>query len=249
VGSFYNTEKELEKFNDFDIVLIFETITKKEIEKINKVASLIKDKFSNRSIGITHTLKIGPIKVKSEKEKTIMLHFLTYSVNGYNEYESVLTRFSFQNYKPLLGISLSKISKIKKIDYKDLFNKIDGIPAMKNWIIKNEVEYIEPTKNGIKIIPKNLGDKEHLEIVFYSVLRLASNILRVKGRYFDVDKDMCNEFSKNFKMSSNNLPKEIFNLKESLRKGRLFSRDEIKILSGRAIIFIEECERLLKSDN
>jgi len=88
-----------------------------------------------------------------------------------------------------------------------------------------------------------------LEIVFYSVLRLASNILRVKGRYFDVDRDMCNEFSKKFKMNLNNLPKEIFDLKESLRKGKLFSKDEIKIWGGKAIIFIEECERLLKRDN
>ncbi|MDO8508411.1 MAG: hypothetical protein Q7S27_01875 [Nanoarchaeota archaeon] len=247
VGSFYNINKKLEKFNDLDLVFIFSKITKNEINKLKSVASLINNKFSTENIGITNTLKIGPIKIPSKKKKTIMLHFLVYSKDGYKKYESTLTRFSFQHYKPLLGISLKNINHIKKVTKKDLFNGIDGIPAMNKWINKRKVEYLEPTEKRIKISSRIPSDKEYLEVIFYSILRLSSNILRLYNKEDNLNKKMCKEFSNLIDINLNQLPLKTLILKEKLRKGKNFSKEEIKDIKSLSLTFIKECEEFLNS--
>ncbi len=248
IGSFSNLNKKLTKFNDLDLVFIFKKITKKDLNKLKDIAKEIKNKFSNKEIGLTHSFKIGPIKIPSGKKKTIMLHYLVYSKEGYLKYETNPTKFSFQNYKPLIGKSLKKIYSIKKIEREDLFNENDGIPAMKRWIKKRKAEYLEPTEKGIKISAKKPEDNLYLEIIFYSVLRLASNMLKLKEKYLDTNKTMCKEFIRFYPIKLNEFPKEVLSLKQKLRNGKKFSKNEIKILRLKTLGFIKQCENLLKRD-
>ena len=245
VGSFANPDKKLENFNDVDLVFILKKITEKDIKKLKKLGKDLKKKYSNTQIGITYTLKIGPIKILSKKPKTIMLHFLVYSKKEYTKYESALTRFSFQHYKPLIGKSLKETNRIKQIKKKDLFNEIDGIPTMRKWIKTRIAEYIEPTEEGIKIKSIKLASKQYLEIICYSVLRLASNMVRLRRSYVDIDKKMCEEFSKIYPIELKEFPKEILKLKRKIRKGEKLSTNKIKEIKNKALKFINQCEDFL----
>lgn len=246
VGSFSNMNKSLEKFNDLDFVIICDNLNKSFFDKLNKLTKDIRKGYSSNKIGITSSFNIGPIKVRSSKEKTIMIHFLIYTLKGYKKYESSLTRFSFQHYKPLIGLPLSRINNISSVLVKDIFNKIDGIPAMRDWITKKEIFYLKPTYKKIEIIKKKLGINLYLEVLFYSVLRLSSNMLRTKDIYAETDLAMCKSFERKFPIKLNKFPFEIFENKERLRKGKIFVKKE-EVLRNKSLEFIKECENFLKS--
>ena len=248
VGSFSNKDKALEKFNDLDLVIICKKLNKSFFDNLKRLINLLKKRYSSEKLGITSSFKIGPIKIKSVKEKTIMIHFLVYTLRGYKKYESALTRFSFQHYKPLIGTPLLQINNVSLVSINDLFNKIDGIPAMKHWIRKKEIFYLEPNSRGIRTIKRKLDNNLYLEVLFYSVLRLSSNMLRAQKVYVDTDLNMCREFEKRFSIKSNMLPFEIYNLKALLRKDKLFSKSEIETLKEKILRFIKECESILRTD-
>ncbi len=246
VGSFADFNKKLEKFNDFDLVFVLKKTSAEALKELENLAKAIQRKFSTESIGITYTFKIGPIKIASNKPITIMLHFLVYSKKGYTIYESNCTRSSFQHCKPLLGKSLKNIDNIEKITSEDLFNDIDGIPAMRKWIKTRVGGYIEPTAAGAKFTPVKLNAKQYLEILFYSVLRLASNMVRLKENYLAVNTKMCRKFKNLYPIKLSDLPESVLNLKQKLRKGKEFSDDELTNLKNLALDFINQCEDILK---
>lgn len=245
VGSFADDNKKLEKFNDIDLVLILKELKSKDVIKLKRLGKYLKKKFSTKKTGITCTLKIGPIKVVSEKQKTMMLHFLVYPEKEYTKYESSLTRYSFQNYKPLLGKPLKEINEVKFVKKNDLFNDIDGIPTMKEWIKTKSAEYVEPTEKGIKIKPLKLTNKQYEEIIIYSVLRLASNMLRILGEKSDTNSKTYNQFRKVYPIKLKDLPLKTLKLKGKLRKGKKLSENERKELQKKALEFINQCETIL----
>lgn len=245
VGSFADDNKKLETFNDIDLVLILKEVKSKDVKKLKKLGKYFKKTFSTKEIGITYTLKIGPIKVVSKKQKTMMLHFLIYPEKEYTKYESSLTRYSFQNYKPLLGKSLKEINEVKFVKKYDLFNDIDGIPAMKKWIKTKSAGYVEPTEKGIKIRPLKLTDKQYEEIIIYSILRLASNMLEVLGKKSDINADTYKKFGKIYPIKLKNLPLNALKLKKRLRKGKKLSKNKRKELQKKALEFISQCETIL----
>lgn len=249
VGSFADTNKSLEKFNDLDLVIICNKLNKSLFDKLNNLIDNIKRKYSSENIGITSSLNIGPIKIISPKKRTIMVHFLIYTLKDYEKYESSLTRFSFQHYKPLVGLPLSKINNLYSVSVRDLFNKIDGIPAMREWIIKKEIFYLKPTPKKIEIIKTKLERKLYLEVMFYSILRLSSNMLRTRNFYAETDLAMCKSFEKEFPIRLNKFPLEILQNKERLRKGKIFLKKEIEDLKNNSLEFIRECEKLLRNNS
>ncbi len=244
VGSFSNSDKKLEKFNDIDLVFVLDKVNKKEITYFHEFGLELADKFSNNKVGITHTLKIGPIKEKSNKQKTIMLHFLVYSRDTYFQ-ESKVARFTWQHYKPLLGKSLLEFNKINKIIKTDLFNDVDGIPAMKRWIKTGLGEYIEPIGEKTSVVSLKLEGTLYLEVIFYSVLILITNMLRVKGTYLDVNKKICEEFKKVYNIPLKDWPQKVLSLKKKLRKGRTFSKKEVIEIKAISLEFIKQCEDVL----
>lgn len=247
VGSFSDPSKKIENFNDLDFVFIYEKITKENLERLRKIANYFKSRYTTKNIGVTYTFSIGPIKITSKKPKTIMIHFLVYSMEGYLKYESNLTRYSFQYYKPIIGQSLKKINHIPQIKVGDLFNNIDGIPAMKYWINKREAICIQPTIKGVKLIKVSLNKEKYLEIIFYSVLNLANNTLRLGKHYSKIDKKMCHIFKNEVPIKLNYFPEEIYSLKAKLRKKEAFSNKDIKLIKLKSLKFISECESFLKN--
>lgn len=245
VGSFSNQNKPLEKFNDLDLVIICKNLNSLFLDNLKKIAEQLQKDYSSDKIGVTYSFKIGPIKISSKKEKTIMIHLLIYPEKEYTKYESVLTRFSFQHYKPLFGIPLSDIDNISSVLVKDLFNEIDGIPAMKKWITKQEISYLEPTSRGMKVIKDKLKGELYLEVIIYSVLRLASNMLRTKKIYAETDLRMCKTFEKEFPIISNKLPYEFLLYKKRLREKRGFEDNELIRIKEKSLNFIKECEHIL----
>lgn len=245
VGSFANPSKKIEAFNDLDFVIIIKELTSNFLGKIEKISEAIEKEFSRIDIGVTHTTKIGPVKIKSKKKTTIMLHFLIYPERYYEEYESPLTRFSFQSYPTLAGLALSKISKIDSIKKEHLFNESDGIPASKRWLTTERGEFITPSPKGMIIGSFDLKGNDLLETTIYSVLRLASNMLRLKGKILDIDEKMCREFEKKYPIKSKYLPFELLKLKKEVRQGKNIPEIQIKKLKAEAIEFINECEEAL----
>jgi hypothetical protein len=199
-------------------VFIYNQLNKQILQKLKKIAKTLKKKYSSDDLEVNYTFKVGPIKIPSKKPKTLLIHFLVYSKEDYFKYESILTRYSFQHYPPLLGQPLKEINNFKSVVNIDIFNEIDGIPAIKSWINNKKVPYLEPTDKGFKIAELKLSNGLYLEIIFYSVLWLANNILRVFGEYYpDIDKNMCSRFSQKFPIKMREFPLEIYSFKQKIR--------------------------------
>ena len=246
-GSFTSPDKKLESSNDLDFVFIYEELTPKILDNIKHLAANIKKKYSSDKINIDHTLRIGPIKMPLEKPQNILIHFLVYSRDAYFKYESVLTRYSFQHYPPLLGWPLKEINNFKEVIDLDLFNEIDGIPAMKYWIKKKKVHYVEPTKEGYKITESKLENEAYLEVIFYSVLWLANNMLRTFDSYHpNIDKAMCDDFNIKIPIKSHEFPLKAYNYKNKLRKKEAISDKETEEIRIGSLKFITECESYLR---
>lgn len=247
VGSFVNPDKKLEKFNDLDLVFIFKDLSAKEINNIKKIGKKLKNEFSDKNIEIVYTLKMGPIKFSSKKQKIILIHFIVLSQESYVNYIPPLVRFSFQHFPPIFGKSLKRINHIKNITKEDLFNDFIGIPAMRRWIKNKTVEYLEPKTDGIKMTHLKLDNKQYFEIIFYSILRLASNMVRLKGMYVDIDRKMCKEFEKEYPITLKDFPERIIELKGKMRNDEKTSSEEIKELKLKSLKFINQCEAFLKT--
>ncbi|MEK6927418.1 MAG: nucleotidyltransferase domain-containing protein [Nanoarchaeota archaeon] len=244
VGSFANPDKKLEKFNDIDLVIILDKVTKEKLSKIENIAKEIKEKFEDNKTGITHTFKIGPIKVKSKKKTTVMLHFLVYDPDKYVKYESTLTRHSFQFHNPLIGKPLKTISEIKRITKTDIFNEIDGIPAKKK-IVNKIIEYLEPSERAYILNNYHPSESEYSEQIIYSVLRLANDILNLEGNVLKINKEMCNSFQNKVAIRLNSLPLEVLELKNKIRQGYELTETEQENLKLKSKEFIEQCENVL----
>ena len=243
-GSFSNPNKPLEKFNDIDLVFIFKKVTKNVLEGFHALGIAMGDTYSNNNIGITYTLKIGPRKEKSDKPKTIMLHFLVYSKESYLQ-ETTVTRFTWKQYEPLLGKPLKKFSNVTIITKEDVQNTIDGIPAMKRWIQTKSAEYVEPRGKTTRIVRIQLDTIEYLEVICYSILMLATNMLRIKKIYTDTHEAMCIAFQQQYLIQLRTFPKTILQHKKDLRRGRVFSEEKVKELKRTAIQFIKQCEEAI----
>lgn len=247
VGSFTNPDKKLESSNDLDFVFIYENLTPEILDNIKHLAANLKKTYSSDKINIEYTFKIGPIKMPSKKPQNILIHFLVYSKEAYFKYESVLTRYSFQHYPPLVGWPLKEVNNFKSVVDIDLFNEIDGIPAIKYWINKKRVPYVEPTKNGYKITESKLENEAYLEVMFYSVLWLANNLLRTLGSYHpNIDKVMCEDFNIKIPIKSHEFPLKAYHYKTKLRKKEVISAEETEEIRLGSLKFISECESYLR---
>jgi hypothetical protein len=248
VGSFFNSAKELEFSNDLDLVLVYDELSQKVFSELKTLAEQIKNKYSSDNLKIGYTFKIGPVK-SFEKSRNLLIHFLVYSKKSYLKYSSRLTRYSFQHYPALLGCSLSEISRSNSVSTRDLFNKIDGIPALKSRISNKSVLYIEPVNNGFKIAKEKLTDESHLEIVFHSTLWLANNILRVfKEYYSDVSLDMCERFNEKIPINMRDFPLRAYEYKQKMHNNaKITGKDAAKIKAD-AMRFVSECESYLRNN-
>lgn len=250
VGSFSNPNKKLESSNDLDFVLIYDRISNKDLIKLKKLAKKIKNNYSSNEIEINYTFKIGPIKIVSKKPKSILIHFLVYSKDSFNKYESITVRYSFQYYPPLLGKSIKEINNFSDGVHIDLFNNIDGIPARRSWIINKKIEYIEPLPDGVKISQVKLKNSLYLEVIFYSVLWLANDMLRLKGEYFpDIDLEICKKFKEIFNITLNDFPEKIFYYKRKLRNDKYFDKRNTENIKNLALEFLSQCEDYIKNNS
>ena len=248
VGSFFNSAKELEFSNDLDVVLVYDDLSQKVLSELKTAAEYLKNKYSSDDLKIEYTFKIGPVK-SFEKSRNILIHFLVYSKESYLKYSSKLTRYSFQHYPALLGCSLSEISNSNSISIEDLFNKIDGIPSLKNRISNKNILYIEPVNKGFKITREKLTEEDHLEIVFHSVLWLANNILRVFREYYsDVSLDMCKRFNEKIPINMRDFPLRVYEFKQKIRNNTKITRREADKIKSDAIRFVSECENYLREN-
>ena len=247
VGSFSNPDKELESSNDLDFVFIYEKLGKESLDSLKKLAVDLRKKYSSEKVEINYTFKIGPIKLSSNKLQSILIHFLVYSKENYFKYESVLTRYSFQHYPQLLGLPLKEVNNFKSVVDIDLFNDIDGIPAIKKWIHEGAIPYIEPTFKGVKISNIKLKNEVYLEVIFYSILWLSNNLLRVFGEFHpDIDSDMCMKFKQKIPIKLNNFPLQVYKYKKLIRNNKTLSDENIEDLKKNALRFVEECESYLR---
>src|SRR3972149_8327754 len=247
VGSFANPNKKLEDSNDLDFVIIFDKLTSKNLMNLKSFAKKIRDKYSSKEIDINYTFKIGPIKISSKKSKSILIHFLVYSKYSFLNYESKTVRYSFQFYPTIIGKSINEINGFPEGVNIDLFNDIDGIPARRSWITSGKIKYIETVPSGVKITETRLKKDTYLEVVFYSILWLANDMLRLRKEYYqDIDLEMCKSFKKRFSMVSRGIPLKFYSYKHALRKKGLFTGAEINKIKEEALVFLNECEFYLR---
>jgi hypothetical protein len=217
--------------------------------RLKEVAKILKEKYSSSETEVNYTFKIGPIKLPSKKQKNLLIHFLVYSKDSYFQYESILTRYSFQHYLPLLGLPLKSINNFESVINIDIFNEIDGIPAIKSWINKKKVAYLEPKSDGFEIKESILDNDLYLEVIFYSILWLSNNILRIFGEYYpDIDKSMCERFKQRILIEMGDFPLKIYLYKKKMRSKIKISKKEADKIKSGAIKFISQCEAYLREN-
>ena len=120
VGSFV-TSKGLEGISDIDVVIIVDDL---DSIKFNKIIDEFKE-FNLSDIGLNDFSLIvnstfGPLKF--DKDRLVVFHVMIYDIKGHIDHveNSPFTCFSWEDFKPIFGKSLSEIYPTLNIQLSDL---------------------------------------------------------------------------------------------------------------------------------
>ncbi len=248
VGSSTQKINPSSEITDLDFILVFNKL-EENIPKLWDFGAELKERFETPDTGIEigiagGSLGRGPFKKRSNKPRTILLDFRAYDEQGYRNYKSPLTRFSWQEYLPLVGRPLREISAIEKITFADLFNERDGFQALKEWV---ETGIIGKRKSADGTLHKP-DNSELLEVYLYSSLSLATNMVRAAGQSVCfAGEDAVTQFEQLYPISSKNTPRYALMLKEAIRNGKDHHALDEAALRNKTLDFIKESETYVRS--
>jgi len=195
VGSFV-TSKGLEGISDIDVVIIVDDLNaikfNKIIEKFNQ--------FDLKDIGLNDFSLIvnstfGPLKF--DKEKAVVFHVMIYDVKGHIHHveNSPFTCYSWEDFKPIIGKSLSEIYPTLNLQLSDLIDARRGILNYINDINNSSLSYREYSfeEKGYTSVSKNLflDQKLRVEYSYHIYKNLLFNTYRifcVEAKAFELHK-------------------------------------------------------------
>lgn len=195
VGSFVNS-KGLEGISDIDVVIIVDDLN---AIKFNKIIDKF-NQFNLKDIGLNDFSLIvnstfGPLKF--DKEKAVVFHVMIYDVKGHIHHveNSPFTCYSWEDFKPIVGISLSEIYPTINLQLSDLIDARRGILNYINDINNSSLSYREYSfeKDGYTSISKNLflDQKHRVEYSYHIYKNLLFNTYRIfcsEAKVFELNK-------------------------------------------------------------
>ncbi|RLE38759.1 hypothetical protein DRJ17_03095 [Candidatus Woesearchaeota archaeon] len=184
IGKEPDRDRIIESVNDLDTIIIVEgDMTKEKYNKIEEIYMKTTE-LSTPDVDVSYSIKDGPFKPVSEKEKEVFSHVILHTEESYCRSPLMLVKNSWQYEMPYFGKPVAEIQSVKGVDEDMLINGALGLNHLIGLVKNDESAYLdwEDTDSGImrsNIFPlKFIEANERLEFYFYSILRCASNTLR-----------------------------------------------------------------------
>lgn len=250
------SERWIERINDLDnVIIVRDKMTEDRYHALEALLENLKNGAS-KDVDVMYAIADGPMKPPSEKENEVFFHIILHTEETYKKSPLLLVENSWQYENPYLGKPVHEIRRIQSGVTKDmLLHGALGIEHLTELVKKNESAYLgwEKTESGVmqmKIYPITFKEiDEQLELYFYSILRCASNTLRLitKNNKIGIGQDMCDLFKKTCRdFKYNRLPQEVHTDKRLLRNRQLIlSGGFAKRYQIQAIEFLEALDRYI----
>ena len=189
VGSFM-TSPGIEGISDIDIVIIVDELTKSKFEDINNsFKKILSSQIGLDDFDILINNTFGPLKF--DNGKNIVFHLMVYDIKGHIDHveQSPFTCFSWENFKPIHGISLREVYPVLNLQIKDIIDSRRGISSyirdIENGVISfRKYSFVE--ENPIVIKDKfELDLKHRLEYSYHITYNLLNNFYKIITRKVD----------------------------------------------------------------
>jgi broad specificity phosphatase PhoE len=196
VGSFF--EKELHEISDVDIVVIVESLTLNNYEKIKEHVENfnISKYFSNYKIVLNTTF--GPLKIS--KSNNLVIHLMIYSLDDHVKHtiESPFTTLDWERSNDFKKVSLLSLKKTHRLSLQDFLNSYRGSSGYQKDLESKKISYkkYETTKGNINLISftEDIDDKYEIEFSYHIMRNIIINYLK-----FITNKNTSENFKKNWK--------------------------------------------------
>ena len=183
VGSFIDSIG-IEGISDIDIIIIVDNLTKKVFDEINQSFNSIKSSdigLEEYDIIINNTF--GPLKFNSDKN--VVFHLMVYDIEGHINHveQSPFTCCSWEEYKPIKGLSLNEIYPVVNLQLNDIIESRRGILSYIDDIENGVITYrrYEFKNNNLLIIRDkfNLDSIHNLEYSYHISFHLLNNLRKI----------------------------------------------------------------------
>ena len=204
VGSFINS-KGLDGISDIDVVIIVDKLNKEVFDEVNDSFQRINSSeigLNEYDVIINNTF--GPLKFNTDKN--IVFHVMIYSIEGHIDHveQSPFTCISWENYKPLHGISLKEIYPVLNLQLTDILESRRGMLSYISDVENGSITYRKYTfEKGVPLVIKDhfeLDSKHKLEYSYHITYHLLNNFYKIITREIDSpEKEDLIEFYFNLK--------------------------------------------------
>lgn len=186
VGSFVDSVG-LKGISDIDVVIIVDQLTKNIFENIISSFETIKGSdFGLDDHQVIINNSFGPLKFNSEK--IVVFHVMIYDIEGHINHveESPFTCFSWENFKPITGLSLRDVYPTLNLQIDDILRSRRGLLTYLSDIEKGCITYrkYKFNNNKLEIIKENfeLDLKHNLEYSYHITYHLLNNFYKLITR-------------------------------------------------------------------
>ena len=196
VGSFL--EKDLSEISDIDIVVIVNSLTPDNYEKLNRSVSdfNISKYFPEYKILLNSTF--GPLKIM--KENTLVIHLMIYSLTDHQKHtiESPFTTLDWERSNNIYKKSLSSLSKTYNLSLQDFTSSYRGSSGYLNDIKKRKISCKQYKIVDNKIILENFEEKIDKKYEVEFSYHIFQNVIRNFLKFF-IKKNTINNIEKHWK--------------------------------------------------
>jgi len=186
VGSFVDSVG-LKGISDIDVVIIVDQLTKNIFEDIISSFETIKGSdFGLDDYQVIINNSFGPLKFNSEK--IVVFHVMIYDIEGHINHveESPFTCFSWESFKPIIGLSLRDVYPTLNLQIDDILRSRRGLLTYLSDIEKGCITYrkYKFNNNKLEIIKENfeLDLKHNLEYSYHITYHLLNNFYKIITR-------------------------------------------------------------------
>ena len=224
VGSFAEKEK-FGKSEDVDIAVVFKKMSVKSFLLLKNYLEAICKSLSNNERYVYPAIVSGPIKPKSGKRQTFMLHVL---LAKYETYEirwsrPLIVDWMYHNL-PLRGKKIKELVKFRRFSKEDLLEGGDGLEFVKRIITSRKmISSVYFVRNG-KIVKRRWkravkGKDEVFEILQYAIISSLLNVARLHNPKFKKDEISLVGYSqKNLPKRYSKMVSDIYGMKKEFKE-------------------------------
>ncbi len=183
IGSMTNLEKEMQRYNDYDIRFLVKEMNieaYKEIEQFNKNA--IRKIEKEFMIDTNYSFIIGPVRHITKSKINLLFHCIPMTINSLDGLP-LTHKYSYSdNYRIIYGEDILKKYKKIRFEGNDIIECTEGIDYCIKMIENNCLTYVEWLKEGRKISLKEtnkyMDDYMLFEVLRYSITKSLDNTIK-----------------------------------------------------------------------